>query len=150
MQTRSYQETPTQRKLFGIDAAPAKVRAHGLKETHSWPLVSMGKGHSGAHSASFESNLTLLGAFLKLSCGLGIAGPCIILDVDGANALYRILEAVEHGEVLTPNWTVTRKAGGGTHSVWNFGKGQCIEGKRLRKGPLAALGRVSEYFGSRA
>ena len=54
MQTRSYQKTPTQQDLFGIDFAPAKVREHGLKETHSHPLVSQGKGLSGAHSASFR------------------------------------------------------------------------------------------------
>ena len=32
-----------------IQSTPAKVRAYGLKDAHSYPLVSMGKGRDGAH-----------------------------------------------------------------------------------------------------
>ena len=145
MQTRSYQQTPTQRKLFGIDAAPAKVRAHGLKEAHTWPLVSQGKLHSGAHSASFRVEPDAAWGFPEIELRAGNSWPCIILDVDGANALYRIVEAVEHGEVLTPNWTVTRKAGGGTHSVWNLAR-PVHRGSKVRISPLKALARISEYY----
>ena len=142
---QSYQNQPTQRKLFGIDAAPAKVRQHGLKETHTHPLVSMGKGHSGAHSASFRVPGVEAWGFPEIELRAGNSWPCIILDVDGANALYRIVEAVEHGEVLTPNWTVTRKAGGGTHSVWNLAR-PVHRGEAARIAPLKALSRISEYY----
>ena len=35
----------------------------------------------------------------------------MIQDIDGANALYRLVDAVEHGDILMANWTVTRKGG---------------------------------------
>ena len=43
MQDPSYQDYPTQQELFGIEFAPPKVRSHGLKEAHTYPLVSQGK-----------------------------------------------------------------------------------------------------------
>ena len=71
--------------------------------------------------------------------------PSLVLDVDGSNALYRIVEAVEKAEILTPNWTVTRKGSGGTHAVWNLER-PVHRGEAARKGPLKALARVSEYY----
>ena len=108
MQNQSYHREPTQRKLFGIDAAPAKVRAHGLVEAHSYPLVSQGKRSSGAHAGAFRVSAFEAWDFPEIELRAGNSWPCIILDLDGENALYRIVDAVEHGEVLTPNWTVTR------------------------------------------
>ena len=49
-------------------------------------------------------------------------------------------------KILTPNWSVTRKAGGGTHAVWNLARPV----HPRRRGPgrhrLRALARVSEYY----
>ena len=47
--------------------------------------------------------------------------------------------------MLTPNWTVTRKGSGGTHAVWNLER-PVHRGESARKGPLAALARVSEFY----
>ena len=55
------------------------------------------------------------------------------------------MEAVEKAEILTPNWTVTRKGSGGTHAVWNLER-PVHRGESARKGPLAALARVSEFY----
>ena len=105
----------------------------------------MGKVHSGEHSASFRVAAGEAWGFPEIELRAGNSWPCIILDLDGANALYRIVEAVEHGEVLTPNWTVTRKAGGGTHSVWNLAR-PVHRGSKVRISPLKALARISEYY----
>ena len=53
--------------------------------------------------------------------------------------------AVDHGEIRIPNWAVTRKAGGGTHAVWNLAR-PVHRGERARPSPLRALARVSEYY----
>ena len=144
MQTRSYQKTPTQQDLFGIDAAPAKVRQHGLVEAHTWPLVSKGK-QGGAHAGAFRVSAFEAWGFPEIELRAGNSWPCIILDVDGANALYRIVEAVEKAEILTPNWTVTRKGSGGTHAVWNLAR-PVHRGEQARIAPLKALSRVSEFY----
>ena len=130
---------------FGIDYAPAKVRAHGLREAHSYPLVSQGKRSSGEHSASFWVPASEAWDFPEIELRAGNSWPSIVLDVDGANALYRIVEAVEHGEILTPNWSVTRKAGGGTHVIWNLER-PVHRGEQARIAPLKALARVSEFY----
>ena len=116
MQAQSYQNQPTQQELFGIDHAPAKVRAHGLKEAHNFPLVSKGK-QGGAHAGSFRVHASWAWLFPEIELRAGNSFPSIVLDLDGSNALYRIVEAVEQGEILTPNWAVTRKASGGTHEL---------------------------------
>ena len=144
MQTRSYQNQPTQRKLFGIDAAPAKVRQHGLVEAHSFPLVSKGK-QGGAHSGSFRVPAVEAWGWPELELRAGNSWPCMIQDIDGANALYRIVEAVEHGEILIPNWIVTRKSSGGSHAVWNLAR-PVHRGEAARIAPLKALSRISEYY----
>ena len=145
MQNQSYHREPTQRKLFGIDAAPAKVRQHGLVEAHSYPLVSQGKRSSGAHAGAFRVSAFEAWNFPEIELRAGNSWPCIILDCDGENALYRIVEAVEKAEILTPNWTVTRKGSGGTHAVWNLAR-PVHRGEAARKGPLKSLARVSEFY----
>ena len=73
--------------------------------------------------------------------------PCIVLDVDGSNALERVLWSVEKGRVLGPNWMVTRKDGGGTHMVYTLAR-PVLTGPDMRAAPIRLLGRVSEYYAS--
>ena len=132
-------------KLPGIDFAPEKVRAHGLRDAHSYPLVSRGKSSSGAHSVSFRVPAADAWGFPEIELRAGNSWPSMVFDVDGSNALYRIVEAVEKFEILSPNWTVTRKESGGTHAVWNLER-PVHRGESARKGPLKALARVSEFY----
>ena len=129
---------------FGIDHAPVKVREHGLKEAHTWPLVSSGKQVLD-HAGSYRVHASEAWEFPEIELRAGNSWPSIVLDVDGSNALYRVVEAVEHGEILTPNWTVTRKQGGGTHAVWNLAR-PVHRGEAARPSPLKALARVSEFY----
>ena len=139
--------TPSYSKqlIIPIEFAPTKVRAHGLRDAHSYPLVSRGKSSSGEHSASFRVPPGEAWGFPEIELRAGNSWPSLVLDVDGSNALYRIVEAVEKAEILTPNWTVTRKGSGGTHAVWNLER-PVHRGESARKGPLAALARVSEFY----
>ena len=102
MQNQSYQKSQTQRKLFGIDYAPPRVRAHGLRDAHSYPLVSQGKRSIGAHSASFRVAAGEAWGFPEIELRAGNSWPSIVLDIDGSNALYLIVEAVDKAEILSP------------------------------------------------
>ena len=130
-----------------IEYAPTKVRAHGLRDAHSYPLVSQGKCSDGAHSASFRVPAADAWDFAEIELRAGNSWPSIVLDVDGSNALYRIVDAVERDTILTPNWTVTRKGSGGTHAVWNLER-PVHRGGKARQGPLNSLALVSEFYAS--
>ena len=145
MQSDSSTPTYSKQLILPIEFAPRKVRAHGLKDAHSYPLVSRGKSSSGEHSASFRVPPGEAWGFPEIELRAGNSWPSLVLDVDGSNALYRIVEAVEKAEILTPNWTVTRKGSGGTHAVWNLER-PVHRGEAARKGPLKYLARVSEFY----
>ena len=74
MQVNSSTPTYSKQLILPIEFAPPKVRAHGLRDAHTYPLVSMGKGRGGAHSASFRVPAEDAWAFLRLSLGLAIPG----------------------------------------------------------------------------
>ena len=148
MQVNSNIPTYSKQLILPIEFAPRKVRAHGLKDAHSYPLVSQGKGLSGEHSASFHVPPSEAWGFPEIELRAGNSWPSLVLDIDGANALYRIVEAVEKEEIKSPCWTVTRKGSGGTHAVYNLER-PVHRGEAARKGPLAALARVSEFYAAK-
>ena len=100
---------------------------------------------SGEHSASFRVPVAEAWSFPEIELRSGNSWPAIVLDIDDASALYRIAEAVEHGEILMPSWTVTRKSGGASHAVWTLKNPVHRKGK-ARRGPLSYLTRISEYY----
>ena len=108
-------------------------------------MVSQGKRSSGEHSASFRVPAAEAWDFPEIEFRTGNSWPCMIQDIDGANALYRIVEAADKFEIKTPNWTVTRKGSGGTHAVWNLAR-PVHRGEQARIAPLKALARISEFY----
>ena len=128
-----------------IEYAPTKVRAYGLKDCHTYPLVSMGKGRDGAHRGSFRVPVEDAWAYPEIELRAANSWPNIVLDVDGENSLYRIVDAVEHEQIKSPCWLVTSKCSGGTHAVWNLAK-PVHRGGKARQGPLNSLALVSEFY----
>ena len=128
----------------GINHAPFKVRQHGLSDAHQWPLVSHGKIED-RHGGSYRVPASKAWRFPEIELRTGNSYPSIVLDLDGANALYRLVDAVAHGDILMPNWAVTRKASGGTHAVWNLAR-PVHRGDSARQAPLRAFARVSEFY----
>ena len=130
-----------------IQSTPAKVRAYGLRDAHTYPLVSMGKGRDGAHRGSFRVPVEDAWDYPEIELRAANSWPNIVLDVDGENSLYRIVDAVEHEQIKCPCWLVTSKCSGGTHAVWNLAR-PVHRGGKARQGPLNSLALVSEFYAS--
>ena len=90
------------------------------------------RGPTGNHGASWRVPASESWRFPEVELRAGNSWPCIVLDMDGANALERLVYHVDQGDVLEPNWAVTRKDGGATHAVWTLGATRSP--RRERKG----------------
>ena len=69
----------------------------------------------------------------------------LVVDVDDAAAGEHLGAAVDNGAVCEPNWVVMRRASGGIHPVWTL-SAPVHRYPTARRGPLAMLARVSEYY----
>ena len=129
--------------LPGIEYAPVQVREHGLVETHTFPLVSPGKGRGGGYR-SFRVHASRAWGFPSLELRSARAWPVLILDCDGSSGRSRLMLAVEDREIPIPNWVVFRSAGG-AHGVWTLER-PVLRGAAAKERPLLLLGRISEYL----
>ena len=100
--------SPDQLEL-AIDYAPMRVRKHGLRETHMYPLVSDGK-RKGQFS-SFRVHASEAWRHKSLELRSANSFSCLILYLDGREHVNRLREAVVVGAVPEPNWHVTRVNG---------------------------------------
>ena len=135
---------PKQLALPGIEFAPPKVRSHGIREAHTYPLVSRGKRPGRAFS-SFRVPAVEAWAYPEIELRTGNSAPCLVLDLDGATALERALWVVEKHQAHEWNCSVTRKDGGGTHLIWTLDR-PVLTGPDMRISPIRLLGRVAEYY----
>ena len=145
MQNQSYQKTPTQQDLFGIDFAPTKVREHGLQETHSHPLVSQGKRSSGEHSALFRVPASEAWDFPEIELRAGNSWPSVVFDLDTQDALQEFFRLTGCESFPQSNWLVQRVANGHAHAVYNLAV-PVHRGELARDKPLRELARIAEYY----
>ena len=117
---------------------------HGLREAHTYPLVSRGKRLGWAFS-SFRVPAVEAWTYPEIELRTGNSAPCLVLDLDGATALGRALWVVEKHQAREWNWSVTRKDGGGTHLIWTLDR-PVLTGPDMRISPIRLLGRVAEYY----
>ena len=135
---------PEQLWLPGIDFAPPKVRAHGLRDAHVWPLVARIKGES------FRVHASRAWAFPSIELRTANSWPCLILDCDApaaaVEALYTNHWTPGEGVALPrPNWTAQRRSNGHLHVVYCLGR-SVHRGERARAAPLRRYARVSEFY----
>ena len=135
--------------LLPIDQAPAKVRAHGLRDAHSRPLVSRGKDRRGRFLGSWRVDPAEAWRFAQLELRAGNSWPALILDCDGAAGTERLVAAMIDGRIGQANWTVTRRRSGGSHAVWCLAR-PVHRGETARATPLKAFARVAEYYAEAA
>ena len=128
-----------------IEMAPTKVRAHGLRDAHSRPLVSRGKDRGGNFSGSWRVGPEEAWGYPQLELRAANTWPALILDCDGHEGTERLAGAILDGRVGPANWTVTRIASGGSHAVWCLDR-PVLRGADARAKPMHAFGRVAEYY----
>ena len=131
--------------VLPIDLAPAKVRAHGLRDGHSRPLVSRGKDRRGRFLGSWRVAPDEAWRFAQLELRAANSWPALILDCDGRDGTERLAGAMLDGRVGPANWTVTRSSSGGSHAVWCLER-PVLRGAEARARPMIAFGRVAEYY----
>ena len=143
--TRSPRLRTTVRQLrLPIEAAPLKVREHGLRDAHSRPLVSPGK-RDGVFGVSFRVAPWAAWHFPSLELRAENSYPALILDFDGRGSFDRVLEAVRLSKVGALNWAVENRRTGGVHGVWTLAK-PVHRADTALEAPLKLYGRISEYY----
>ena len=130
-----------------IDAAPIKVREHGLRDAHSRPLVSSGK-IGGEFGVSFRVAPWAAWHFPSLELRAENTYPALILDFDGRGSFDRVMEAVRLAKVGALSWAVENRRTGGVHGVWTLAR-PVHRADTALEAPLKLYGRVSEYYAAR-
>ena len=129
--------------LPGIDFAPLKVRRYGLREAHSYPLVSYGKTN-GEWRSSFRVPAARAWGFPELEYGrTGTSIPALLFDMDGDPTGW--LVDVLGPALPRPNWIVWRTANMHAHVCYTLAR-PVLMGAQAQQTPQAWLARVGEYL----
>ena len=137
-------KTSVRQRWLPIEAAPQKVRDHGLGDAHSRPLVSPGK-IAGSFAVSFRVAPWAAWLFPSLELRAANSYTCLILDLDGWGSYERAERAVRRTKVGALNWAVENKRTGGVHGVWTLAK-PVHRADMALAAPLKRYGRISEYY----
>ena len=141
---RPRRKTTVRQRWLPIDAAPLKVREHGLRDAHSRPLVSPGK-RDGAFGLSFRVDPWAAWLFPSLELRAANSYTCLILDLDGWGSYERAERAVRRTKVGALNWAVENRRTGGVHGVWTLAN-PVHRADMALAAPLKKYGRISEYY----
>ena len=131
----------TQFKL-AIDYVPQKLRDHGLRDAHTFPLVSP---NTGKVERSFRQPASVAWRFPRIELRAGNSFPAITVDCDGPQSLRRLGEWVRDAAMPSPNVVVQRVASGNCHCHY-FLATPVHRGDDARLKPIQLLGRVSEWL----
>lgn len=132
---------------FGINFAPQRMREHGLREAHTFPLVSEGKIAEGDY-LSWRVPASEAWEFPEVEQRTPTSYPLLILDLDGGDAVERLHDEMYGRAVQPPSWIVTRRSSGGLHAFWTLER-PVLRGPDALRRPLAAFLRVSEWYAER-
>ena len=105
--------------LPGIEFAPGQVRQHGLKEFHSYPLVSYGKDAAGGWTGSWRVPAERAWTYPELELGRTPNSiPALLFDLDGDPTDW--LVDVLSPAVPLPSWIAFRRANQHAHVVYTL------------------------------
>ena len=127
---------------LAIHDVPSKVRQHGLRETHSYPLVSQGKDDDG-WSATRKPTWIAWRGWPEVELRSETAFPALILDCD--TDLQACLNVAMGSDLPMPNWVVFRSQSGHAHVVYCLAR-PVLRGEHARPGPLRTFARIAEYY----
>ena len=137
-------KSTVRQRWLPIDAAPLKVREHGLRDAHSRPLVSPGK-IDGHFAASFRVEPWAAWYFPSLELRAANSFTSMILDLDGRGSYERAQDAVRLAKVGPLNWAAENMRTGGVHLVWTLAN-PVHRGESALEAPLKRYARISEYY----
>ena len=141
MPTRTW----NQPKLPGIDHAPAILRAHGLREAHTHPLVSSGRNAAGQFDRLRRVPAAQAWPWSEVEFRTPNSHPVIILDIDRGTAMEDLAGLALDERIPWPNWTTENTANGHVHAAWTLAR-PVLRGPKARRHPLALAARCSEYL----
>ena len=123
---------------LALDYAPQRLRDHGLRDAHTFPLVSP---DTGKVRVSYRQPAAVAWEFPRLEMRAGNTWPCITVDCDGSRSLGKLGEVVLDEDLPTPNVIVRRVASGNCHAHFMLAT-------PVHRGlkPLQALGRAAEWL----
>ena len=126
-----------------IDFAPAKVRAHGLRDAHARPIVGRRRGVGRALS-SWRTSPQRAWNFPYIELRTGNSYPAVLLDCDDPE---RLVDAISQHLVPEPSWMVTSRSSGHSHVAFALA---CPVHRypEARPRPLMLFQRVTDYFTS--
>ena len=135
-----------QPQQLGLDFAPAQVRAHGLRDAHTYPLVAPHKGES------FRVPASQAWGYPSLELRAGNSWPLMGFDCDVPEKVIDALYANHLGRprpdsprLPRPNTIVQRRSN--SHSHVSYFLAQPVHrGADAREAPLRLFARISEFY----
>ena len=126
-----------------IDLAPAKVRAHGLRDAHTRPLV--GRRRVGGRAlCTWRTSPQRAWHLPYIEVRTANSYPAVLLDCDDPEQL---VNAISRQLVPEPSWMVTSRISGRSHVVFALAY-PVHRYPEARPRPLMLFQRVADYFTS--
>ena len=128
-----------------LDFAPVELRAHGLRDAHSFPLVGS-RTAEGVRSWRMPASPQTWGYPLVEWSRTGNSYAALGFDCDSREAVeLGAACAMGSGDLPTPNVFATRKASGHAQVFYLLDR-PVHRGDQARAKPLAYLARVAEFY----
>ena len=135
-----------QPEQLALDFAPAQVRAHGLRDAHTYPLVARGKGES------FRVPASQAWGYPSLELRAGNSWPLMGFDCDVPETVLDALYANHLGRprpdsprLPQPTTIVQRRSNSHSHVSYFLAK-PVHRGAAAREAPLRLFARISEFY----
>ena len=135
-----------QPQQLGLDFAPAQVRAHGLRDAHTYPLVAPHQGES------FRVPASQAWGYPSLELRAGNSWPLMGFDCDVPEKVIDALYANHLGRprpdsprLPRPNTIVQRRSNSHSHVSYFLAK-PVHRGADAREAPLRLFARISEFY----
>ena len=146
--TRRPAPRPTQFTL-PLDCVPEVVRAHGLREAHSHPLVAIRTPTDEIRSfrTTADDAWREINPYQMLEWPrTGTSYAALVLDCDSRESVERAYAcAMGAGPLPMPNVTITRLESRHVHAGWMLQR-PVLRGSLARPNPLRVFARIAEFY----
>ena len=130
---------------LGLDFAPDKLRSHGLRDAHTYPLVSPDRGKV---QRSFRVHASQAWDYPRIELRAANSWPALTFDCDGNASIEKLIACATFGGNLPkPNVIVQRKASSNCHASWFLAR-PVHRGNGARVKPQWRFGRIAEFYQS--